>query len=1078
MVKEQEGSKKASRTTAIGGVSIVMPSYNAASWLEVTLGKIEAALAEAGFNKYSAEIVIVDDGSIDDTKKVVSELKKKQKIPVNYIYQKNAGRYIARKTGVDQARYDYVWFVDTRVHVSKNSLKYAKSEIIKSKENAVWNAHVHVVKKGNIIARFMDAITFIGWRRYFRKPRRTSYGLDEFDYYPKGTTSFLVPKNLIVEAMNEFEQEDHDMQRSSDDTHLIRIIARDHQINLSPKFSCKYHARNTFKAFSKHSFHRGQVFIDGFFRPGTRFYVPIILFLLISASAVVSVFVSPSLILAYAALFIILWFIELVAALLLGVARKDALSLFLLTPVFAANYGAGLWVAFLRRVRKAAFDKKNSNTILAITAAFIFFSITTAFFYAGKSSFDCGGMLASGPGDQIGLVWLNTMTEGPLWGWSSISNAPYGENVQSPVHITGVIEYGLFWLFSLAAGPVCGYNLFTSFSLIFSAMIVFLFTRWLTKRTDVSLLAGFAATFTPYLMIKTGVHPSYALYGVFVLAIWLLVSLWNKPTKSKAVFLGLVTSSFFFIDPYFILLGGITILAAVLVFVTRIIYLLVKTRNLRRERVESKAKFRAFIANGGLAILITFLCGVTPLLITNMIHGAQINKEVSSVRSDIKVEIMNYSARPFEYFLPNAQHPLLGSFDLDGGALLTRKPHGSNPAEDTLALSYMALLLGAIAVIVTVLYSLRAKIKGRIRGVRVARQYAVVVGVLTVVGLAAFITSFPTKTHGIVFPAEIISNYIQIWRVYSRMAVIVMFSIAILAAIGLAFITSRFGKKTRWFITMGAILIVGFEFLTFNPFDDNRSWSYKQVHPFYSWLKQQDDIRIIAEYPLNEPGMTNVTNAYFRDQYIHRKMTINAYAAANPMSPLRNSLRDITDPQTASALAALGVDMIVVHGEDTKNIPVVPGLIEVDWNNSTKDRDSVYATGQLKAYRVVAHKDEDGYVAGPGEGFLPLVRINSTYTAAGYVMYDKAAIRIYSLKTGRTAEPKGIKTLSFNIVADKEGVDVRIDQGGSTIWKGRLGAQSRFVSVAVDTSKPIQLVTSLEKSDRPAGVVVSEIDLK
>lgn len=333
----------------IEGISVVIPSYNAASWLPVTIGKIEHALAKSEINIKKTEIVIVDDGSKDETEKVVKELSKKSITKIVYVKQKNQGRYLTRKNGVEKAKYDYIWFIDTRVHTAPNAIKYAVSEIKQNKDNAVWNAHVYVQKKGNVIARFMDAITYIGWRRYFSNPRRCSYGLEEFDYYPKGTTSFLVPKKVIQAAIDEFDQEERDLQKSSDDTHLIRIIARDWPINLSPQFSCKYHARNTFKAFIKHTFHRGQVFVDGFFRSGTRFYLPIVAFLVISVGALVSILIYPPIFVYLAIAFVTLWVLELLTALALGVPLADSLSLFILSPVFALFYGLGIWKAVIKK---------------------------------------------------------------------------------------------------------------------------------------------------------------------------------------------------------------------------------------------------------------------------------------------------------------------------------------------------------------------------------------------------------------------------------------------------------------------------------------------------------------------------------------------------------------------------------------------------------------------------------------------------------------------------------------------------------------------------------------------------------
>lgn len=55
-------------------------------------------------------------------------------------------------------------------------------------------------------ARFWEAITFVAWRRYFANPRDMSYGIKDFDMYPKGTTCFFVPKTVIEDANSWFEK--------------------------------------------------------------------------------------------------------------------------------------------------------------------------------------------------------------------------------------------------------------------------------------------------------------------------------------------------------------------------------------------------------------------------------------------------------------------------------------------------------------------------------------------------------------------------------------------------------------------------------------------------------------------------------------------------------------------------------------------------------------------------------------------------------------------------------------------------------------------------------------------------------
>jgi glycosyltransferase involved in cell wall biosynthesis len=339
----------------IEGISVIIPAYNAAAWLEPTVGHIEVALREASIAPRDAEIIIVNDGSTDETPGAARALS--CAYPINVVNQPNSGRFLARKAGLLASRKDNILFIDSRVFLHPSSLAFVRQQQAEDPSKVVWNGHVIVEKRGNVIARFGDAITFIGWRRYFAHPRTCSYGLEDFDHYPKGTTCFLAPKSILLSAAQEFERQTHDIKSSSDDTHLIRIIARDYRINLSPGFSCTYHARSRFSQFIQHSNHRGHVFVDGFLRPGNRFFIPLILFLVISAlllvGAVAAIIFYPLALLVALGAGVGVWLLEFVVALVLGVGAKDAASLFALTPLFAACYGIGIWQAVIRRAVKA-----------------------------------------------------------------------------------------------------------------------------------------------------------------------------------------------------------------------------------------------------------------------------------------------------------------------------------------------------------------------------------------------------------------------------------------------------------------------------------------------------------------------------------------------------------------------------------------------------------------------------------------------------------------------------------------------------------------------------------------------------
>lgn len=83
-------------------VSVVIPAYNAAPWIGETL---ESVLAQT-FQDF--EVIVVDDGSKDDTAAVVARFKR-----VQCIRKPNGGQASARNVGIRAAQGEYVAFVDS-----------------------------------------------------------------------------------------------------------------------------------------------------------------------------------------------------------------------------------------------------------------------------------------------------------------------------------------------------------------------------------------------------------------------------------------------------------------------------------------------------------------------------------------------------------------------------------------------------------------------------------------------------------------------------------------------------------------------------------------------------------------------------------------------------------------------------------------------------------------------------------------------------------------------------------------------------------------------------------------------------
>ncbi|WP_428858816.1 glycosyltransferase family 2 protein [Bifidobacterium dentium] len=88
-------------------VSVVIPAYNAGKYIEQCLRTI----SDGNPQGLVSEIIVVDDGSYDDTREIVTNYAKKHPI-VKYMFQKNAGEAVARNTGYRCAKCEWIMFVD------------------------------------------------------------------------------------------------------------------------------------------------------------------------------------------------------------------------------------------------------------------------------------------------------------------------------------------------------------------------------------------------------------------------------------------------------------------------------------------------------------------------------------------------------------------------------------------------------------------------------------------------------------------------------------------------------------------------------------------------------------------------------------------------------------------------------------------------------------------------------------------------------------------------------------------------------------------------------------------------------
>ena len=109
-------------------ISILMPVYNSQKYLKNTVQDV----INQSYKDW--ELILVDDGSKDNSKNICIELQKSDS-RIRFISKKNEGVSSTRNTALDNARGKYIAFIDSDDSVNKdylknNNLKLAKINTI------------------------------------------------------------------------------------------------------------------------------------------------------------------------------------------------------------------------------------------------------------------------------------------------------------------------------------------------------------------------------------------------------------------------------------------------------------------------------------------------------------------------------------------------------------------------------------------------------------------------------------------------------------------------------------------------------------------------------------------------------------------------------------------------------------------------------------------------------------------------------------------------------------------------------------------------------------------------------------
>lgn len=138
-------------------LSIIVPIYNVASYLR----KCVDSLLAQDITDY--EIILVDDGSTDDSGAIADELVHAfslsplaSRLQLRVIHQSNAGLSAARNTGIAAAIGDYIMFVDSDDYLQPNVLGTLMEQVERDNLDVLRFRYQNVRESGEAFAPYKD----------------------------------------------------------------------------------------------------------------------------------------------------------------------------------------------------------------------------------------------------------------------------------------------------------------------------------------------------------------------------------------------------------------------------------------------------------------------------------------------------------------------------------------------------------------------------------------------------------------------------------------------------------------------------------------------------------------------------------------------------------------------------------------------------------------------------------------------------------------------------------------------------------------------------------------------------------
>ncbi len=653
-----------------------------------------------------------------------------------------------------------------------------------------------------------------------------------------------------------------------------------------------------------------------------------------------------------------------------------------------------------------------------------------------------------------GFLWLLYANNGTsLWnGTTNLINYPYGEYLGSPIYITWLCVLGPLWLLSLVLPPIVALNVMMTLGFMGAVTASYYLIRRLVHRRFIAAIGAYAIAFAPYHIFKTPEHLTNIFIIPFIGIIAFMIAFWRRQTWMRGCGLALSAAIAAYTDGYFIFIAAVLVLSLLVALLAI--------------DIAYRQKVRVIIGKMAKLIVVGFVAFVLmiPILLVQFSSGSEVSKDLSNSRGDIKAEVAFYASKPIDFLLPPEGGLFVGHTSWYQ-KLDERKNARSNPGESTLYVGYTILTLIAAGVFVG-LWRRFAVRQRRMNTYPTLKAHVFIVSL--VAAALIMLWMIPPVIHmfglSLSTPMGVLIHYISLWRVPSRLFIVLHILLVIAAMISLSVLTQRLKKWKYFFVCSVVMIFIALEFFTTIK---RPSFGLTNMPQTYYWLKDQQNIKSIAELPLVDWPI-EVSGYYAFGQLIHNKPMVNTVLARNDVG-LFNPLADLNNSETIAFLQDRGVDAILVHTRTCASV-AWGTLVHVETLNylpRSIDKDAKQLCTYLMNKDLVA---SDKWFVRLGSSFAKTNYLDKDDRYWSPLNSNRASVTVVDGR-GKPIIDSHTGVLSFTAGAvggySPKKYLVRVWQEGTVI--GLFDSTSGPISVTIDASKQVTIEVTAGDGVLPAA---------